>query len=171
VHQSRRMELVFGARGTVDLELAVYGPIKGLHDGHYGNWVPNPIVHLTHLIDSMRDESGRILIKGFYDDVREPTAIEKEALARIPNVEGDLRREFQIGATEGNGKPLNELLMLPSLNLHGAPVIPRRARRSTFRFPVSSLPSWPPLVTNQSAYQLRAEACRWIFFSKATTRP
>lgn len=34
VHQSRRMELVFGARGTVDLELAVYGPIKGLHDGH-----------------------------------------------------------------------------------------------------------------------------------------
>src|SRR5438067_11346852 len=34
-------------------------------------------------------------------------------------MEGDLRREFQIGATEGNGKPLNELLMLPSLNLRG----------------------------------------------------
>src|SRR5439155_8749759 len=65
VHQSRRMELVFGARGSVDLDLTVYGPIKGLHDGHYGNWVPNPIVRLTHLIDSMRDESGRILIKGF----------------------------------------------------------------------------------------------------------
>ena len=119
VHQSRRMELVFGARGTVDLELTVYGPIKGLHDGHYGNWVPNPIVRLTHLIDSMRDESGRILIKGFYDDVREQTPSEKEALAKIPSVEGDLRREFQIGATEGNGKSLNELLMLPSLNLRG----------------------------------------------------
>ena len=119
VHQSRRMELVFGARGSVDLDLTVYGPIKGLHDGHYGNWVPNPIVRLTHLIDSMRDESGRILIKGFYDDLRKPTAIEKEALAKIPNVEGDLRSEFQIGATEGNGKSLNELLMLPSLNLRG----------------------------------------------------
>jgi acetylornithine deacetylase/succinyl-diaminopimelate desuccinylase-like protein len=119
VHQSRRMELVFGARGTVDLEVTVYGSIKGLHDGHYGNWVPNPIGRLTHLIDSMRDESGRILIKGFYDDVRKPTPSEKEALAKIPNVEGDLRREFQIGATEGNGKSLNELLMLPSLNLRG----------------------------------------------------
>ena len=119
VHQSGRMELVFGARGAVDLELTVYGPIKGLHDGHYGNWVPNPIVRLTHLIDSMRDESGRILIKGFYDDVRKPTAIEKEALAKIPNVEGNLRREFQIGTTEGSGKSLNELLMLPSLNLRG----------------------------------------------------
>ncbi len=119
IHQSRRMELVFGARGTIGLDLTVYGPIKGLHDGHYGNWVPNPIVRLTHLIDSMRDENGRILIKGFYDDVRQPTVIEKDALAKIPNVEIELRREFQIADTEGNGKPLNELLMLPGLNLRG----------------------------------------------------
>ena len=47
VHQSRRAELFFGARGTIDLELTVYGPVKGLHDGHYGNWVPNPIVRLS----------------------------------------------------------------------------------------------------------------------------
>jgi acetylornithine deacetylase/succinyl-diaminopimelate desuccinylase-like protein len=119
VHQSRRMELVFGARGTIGLDLTVYGPSKGLHDGHYGNWVPNPIVRLTHLIDSMRDETGRILIEGFYDDVRPPTAAEKEALAKIPDVEADLRREFQIASTEGNGKSLNELIMLPALNLRG----------------------------------------------------
>jgi acetylornithine deacetylase/succinyl-diaminopimelate desuccinylase-like protein len=119
VHQSRRMELVFGARGTIGLDLTVYGPVKGLHDGHYGNWVPNPIVRLTHLIDSMREENGRILIKGFYDNVRAPTSAEKEALAKIPDVEADLRHEFQIAATEGNGKPLNELIMLPALNLRG----------------------------------------------------
>ena len=119
VHQSRRMELVFGARGTIGLDLTVYGPIKGLHDGHYGNWAPNPIVRLTHLIDSMRDENGHILIKGFYDDVRSPSAAEKEALAKIPDVEADLRREFQIAETEGNNKPLNELLLLPGLNLRG----------------------------------------------------
>ena len=119
VHQSRRMELVFGARGTIGLELTVYGPIKGLHDGHYGNWVPNPVVRLTHLVDSMRDENGRILIKDFYDDVRAPTTAEKEAVAKIPDVEADLRREFQIASSEGNGKSLNELLMLPALNLRG----------------------------------------------------
>lgn len=119
VHQSRRMELVFGARGTIGLELTVYGPINGLHDGHYGNWVPNPIVRLTHLLDSMRDENGHILIKGFYDDVRAMTSAEKEALARIPDVEADLRREFQIASTEGNGRPLNELIMQPALNLRG----------------------------------------------------
>jgi acetylornithine deacetylase/succinyl-diaminopimelate desuccinylase-like protein len=119
VHQSRRMELVFGARGTIGLDLTVYGPIKGLHDGHYGNWVPNPIVRLTHLIDSMRDETGRILIKGFYDEVRSPTPAETEAVSKIPDVEADLRGEFEIGSNEGNGKPLNELLMLPGLNVRG----------------------------------------------------
>ena len=119
VHQSRRMELVFGARGSVGLELTIYGPVKALHDGHYGNWVPNPIVRLTHLIDSMRDETGRILIKDYYDNLRPPTAAEKDALAKIPDVETDLRREFQIASTEGNGKPLNEVIMLPAINLRG----------------------------------------------------
>lgn len=119
VHQSRRPELFFGARGTQDLELTVYGPIKGLHDGHYGNWVPNPAVRLTHLLDSMRDEDGRILIAGFYDEVKPPSPAELAALAAIPGVEPKLRREFRIAGTEGGGRPLNELLMAPALNVRG----------------------------------------------------
>jgi acetylornithine deacetylase/succinyl-diaminopimelate desuccinylase-like protein len=119
VHQSRRAELFFGARGVIDAELTVYGPVKALHDGHYGNWVANPIMLLTHLLDSMRDENGRILIKDFYADVQPPTATERAALARVPAVETVLRREFQIAANEGDGKPLNELLMLPALNVRG----------------------------------------------------
>jgi len=117
VHQSRRMQLFFGARGVVDLELTVYGPIKALHDGHYGNWVPNPIVRLTHLIDSMRDESGRILIKDFYDNVKPPTASELAALKNVPPVEDDLKREFAIGTTER--KSLNDALLFPALNVRG----------------------------------------------------
>src|SRR3954470_2934476 len=100
VHQSRRMQLVFGARGVVDAELTVYGPVKGLHDGHYGNWVPNPIIRLTHLIDSMRDETGHILIKHFYNDVNPSSTAEQEAIAKMPAVEAGLRREFGIATTE-----------------------------------------------------------------------
>jgi acetylornithine deacetylase/succinyl-diaminopimelate desuccinylase-like protein len=117
VHQSRRMQLVFGARGVVDAELTVYGPVKGLHDGHYGNWVPNPIIRLTHLIDSMRDETGRILIPHFYDDVKPSSAAEQEAIAKMPPVEADLKREFGIASTESDN--LNESLMLPALNVRG----------------------------------------------------
>ncbi len=106
----------------------------------------------------MRDETGRILIKGFYDDVRPPTAAEKEALSKIPNVEADLLREFEISSTEGNGKPLNELLMLPGLNLRGiesgrvgekaSNTIPTEARASIdFRLVPNETPeSIKPLV-------------------------
>src|SRR5438270_4040791 len=117
VHQSRRMQLVFGARGVVDAELTVYGPVKGLHDGHYGNWVPNPIIRLTHLIDSMRDETGRILISHFCDDVKPSSAAEQEAIVKMPPVESDLKREFGIAATESEN--LNASLMRPALNVRG----------------------------------------------------
>ena len=76
------MLLYFGARGVTDLEMTVYGPARPLHSGHYGNWAPNPIVTLTHLIDSMRDAEAHILIGGFYDDVKPLTAAEKAARTR-----------------------------------------------------------------------------------------
>ena len=158
VHQSRRPALFFGARGTTDLELTTYGPIKGLHDGHYGNWVPNPAAAMAELISSMRDQQGRITIDEFYDNVRPPSAAEREALSAIPNIESDLRQTFQVGSTEGSGKALNELLMMPALNVRGleagrvreqaANVIPTEARASIdFRLVPDQTPeSIRPLV-------------------------
>ncbi|HEV7766838.1 MAG TPA: M20/M25/M40 family metallo-hydrolase, partial [Thermoanaerobaculia bacterium] len=119
IHQTRRMQLAFGVRGVLSLDLTVYGPIKALHDGHYGNWTPNPIVALAHLLTSMRDENGRILIAGFYDNVIPPTDAERAAVAAMPPMEAALRTEFQIAATEGGDALLNERLMLPALNVSG----------------------------------------------------
>jgi acetylornithine deacetylase/succinyl-diaminopimelate desuccinylase-like protein len=119
VHQSRRPLLFFGARGVVDVELTVYGPAKGLHDGHYGNWAPNPAARLARLLASMRGDDGRISIAGFYADVRPPSAAEKAAIAAVPRVEDELRKEFEIGSTEGGGARLDDLLMLPALNVRG----------------------------------------------------
>ena len=119
VHQSRRPQLFFGARGVTGVELTVYGPNRGLHSGHYGNWAPNPVVRLTHLIDSMRDEDGKILIPGFDDDVRPLSESERSALASIPPVEDDLQREFGFSRPEGNGASLVELLQRPALNVRG----------------------------------------------------
>ena len=119
VHQSRRPLLFFGARGVADVELTVYGPVKGLHDGHYGNWAPNPAARLARLLASMRGDDGRISIAGFYADVRPPSAAEKAAIAAVPRVEDELRKEFEIGSTEGGGARLDDLLMLPALNVRG----------------------------------------------------
>jgi acetylornithine deacetylase/succinyl-diaminopimelate desuccinylase-like protein len=119
VHQSRKMQVFFGARGVTDLELTVYGPARVLHDGHYGNWAPNPAAVLVDLLAHMRDASSHILIPGFYDDVRLLTPAEREAIAQIPDVDGQLKQELGLNWTESNGAPLPLAITQPSLNIRG----------------------------------------------------
>jgi len=118
VHQSRAPTLYFGARGSLGLEATVYGPLRALHDGHYGNWVPNPAVMAAELITQLRDSDGRILIPGFADDVRPLNAAEEAAIARLPPVEDSLKQEFGIGRSEGN-EGLTASTMRPALNIRG----------------------------------------------------
>lgn len=108
-----------GVRGFDALELTVYGPNRTLHSGHYGNWAPNPIVLLTHLIDSMRDADAAILIPGFREAVRPLTDGETRLLAALPSPDADLRRELGLAWTEGGGAALAERILHPALNLRG----------------------------------------------------
>ena len=119
VHQSRRQQILFGVRGVTGLDLTVYGPSRGLHSGHYGNWAYNPITLLANFIASIRDDDGRILIPSFYDDVVPVSAAERRALASVPPVDSALRAELSIGGTEANGALLAERIMQPALNLRG----------------------------------------------------
>jgi acetylornithine deacetylase/succinyl-diaminopimelate desuccinylase-like protein len=119
VHQSRRQQIVFGARGVETLDVTVYGPAHELHSGHYGNWAPNPAMMLARLLASMKDDDGRILVDHFYDGIEPLSDTEKRSLAEAPNADPELMRELWLGRTEGAGKTLLELLNLPSLNIRG----------------------------------------------------
>lgn len=119
VHQTRRMQLYFGARGTTDLEMTVYGPARVLHSGHYGNWAPNPAALLVDLLAHMRDANAHILIPGYYDDVRPMSSPEREALAQIPDVDAQLKQELALGWTESNGATLPASIAQPALNIRG----------------------------------------------------
>jgi acetylornithine deacetylase/succinyl-diaminopimelate desuccinylase-like protein len=119
VHQSGRPLVFFGNRGDIGIDVTVYGPVRALHSGHYGNWAPNPAMELSRLLASMKDANGRVLIDGYYDDVTPLSALEKKALAEMPENDGDLERELGIAKPEGGGKKLVELIMEPSLNVRG----------------------------------------------------
>lgn len=118
VHQSRRPQLVFGVRGVTGMEITTYGPNRPLHSGHYGNWAPVPGQLLAELIASMKDREGNVIIDGFYDDVEPLNELEKEALANIPPIDNDLKRELGINDPEGT-ESYNERLLLPSLTIKG----------------------------------------------------
>jgi acetylornithine deacetylase/succinyl-diaminopimelate desuccinylase-like protein len=119
VHPSGKPLVFFGNRGVFDFAITAYGPVRALHSGHYGNWAPNPAFQLARLLASMKDDSGRILIDGYYDDVAPLGPLEKKAIADLPDNDAELAREYGIALPEGGGKKLADLIMLPSLNIRG----------------------------------------------------
>ena len=118
VHQTRRPQLYFGARGDSALEMTVYGPIKAMHSGHYGNWVPNPAVMAAEIVASLRDSEGKILVPGYSEKVRPLTPAETAALAALPDAETGLKQELEIGRSEGTER-LGDSLMRPAINVRG----------------------------------------------------
>jgi len=119
VHQSGRKQVVFGVRGDTNVDVTVYGAKRPLHSGHYGNWAPNPAMILTKLLSSMKDDSGRAMIAGWYDNVEPLGAVERKAIAEAPQYDDTLRGELGLARTEGNGRSLLELINEPSLNING----------------------------------------------------
>ena len=122
LYQNGRNQVLFGDRGVTGLELIVYGPNRPLHSGHYGNWAPNPAVMMAHIIASMRNDDGRILIKKYHDDVVPVSAVERAAIIGLPNIDETLRTSLALGRTEGGGVRLSELIMRPALNVRGIQV-------------------------------------------------
>jgi acetylornithine deacetylase/succinyl-diaminopimelate desuccinylase-like protein len=119
VDQSGKQTVVFGARGDTHLEITVFGAVRGLHSGHYGNWAPNPAMMLAQLLAGMKDPDGKVLIPHFYDGLTALAPLEKQAIAEAPVNDDALRQELGLGHVEGGGKKLLELLNLPTLNING----------------------------------------------------
>lgn len=119
VHATGRKQIIFGVRGDSHLDLTVYGPKRPLHSGHYGNWANNPAMLLAKLLASMKDDSGRVTIKGFYDDVQPLSATEVKALREVPSVDEQMKEELGLATTEMKGRNLSEAINLPSLNING----------------------------------------------------
>ncbi|HEY3384699.1 MAG TPA: dipeptidase [Vicinamibacterales bacterium] len=85
--------LTVGCRGFLGLELAILSGSKDLHSGRHGGCVANAAVALARLIASLHDDNGRVAVAGFYDDVVELSADERQAIAAIPFDEARYLRE------------------------------------------------------------------------------
>ena len=85
-----------GLRGLSYVEVEVCGPDRDLHSGVYGGAVANPSTILAKLIASMHDENNHITIPGFYDDVIELSAIEREMLNKAPYNENEYKIDLKV---------------------------------------------------------------------------
>ncbi len=90
-----------GLRGLSYVEVEVTGPNRDLHSGVYGGAVANPITILCEMIAKMKDKNNHITIPGFYDDVLELNAAEREELNKAPFDLEEYKNDLQIGDVHG----------------------------------------------------------------------
>ena len=93
-----------GMRGLVGADVTFRGPSVDLHSGSFGGAVPNPATALARLVAALHDEQGRVQVPGFYDEVREPSAAEREAFGKLPFDEA----AWLAGPAAGSGAPSGE---------------------------------------------------------------
>lgn len=87
----------------------------------FGGGIDNPLNVLGHIIAGLKALDGTVLIPGFYDDVRELSAEERELLAQLPFDEE--RWLEHTGASRTWGEPdytlVERLGARPTLDVHG----------------------------------------------------
>jgi acetylornithine deacetylase/succinyl-diaminopimelate desuccinylase-like protein len=118
-HSSGRPTIAYGARGIATVDLTVFGPKSGVHSGNYGNWIPNPAQRLAVLLASMKDDAGRVLIRGFNDGIAPMTAEERKMLEAVPDDGASMLRTFGVASAEAAYPRLQMALQYPTLNVRG----------------------------------------------------
>ncbi|HXD77106.1 MAG TPA: dipeptidase [Puia sp.] len=110
-----------GVRGLSYIEVEVTGPNRDLHSGVYGGAVANPITILAKMIASCHDANNHVTIPGFYDDVVESTAKERQLMSEAPYDEAEYKKDLGVKALWGEkGYTTNERTGIrPTIELNG----------------------------------------------------
>ncbi|ESY28202.1 M20/M25/M40 family metallo-hydrolase [Mesorhizobium sp. C386A] len=108
-------------RGLLEGEIEIACASRDLHSGAYGNAARNPIQVLAGLIASLRDDSGAVAIKGFYDDVQEP---DEDLKSELKKLDFDTDRFLQnVGLSQSAGdqaySALEQIWTRPSCEING----------------------------------------------------
>jgi acetylornithine deacetylase/succinyl-diaminopimelate desuccinylase-like protein/molybdopterin-guanine dinucleotide biosynthesis protein A len=76
--------ICYGLRGLAYMQVDVEGPAVDLHSGSFGGAVLNPANALSRIVAGLQDPSGKVLVRGFYDNVRRLTPRERASTRRLP---------------------------------------------------------------------------------------
>lgn len=110
-----------GVRGLSYIQVEVTGPNRDLHSGVYGGAVANPITILAKMIASCHDKNNVITIPGFYDDVVESGADERQLMAQAPYDEEAYKNDLGVRELRGEQgySTLERTGIRPTLELNG----------------------------------------------------
>ena len=114
--------LTVGLRGLSYMEIKVIGPNRDLHSGTYGGTIYNPANALAKIITSLLDDTGKITIPGFYDDVIDIDKSKREEIENKSNFNVDSFKK-SLGINDVKGEKgyttLERKSIRPTLDVNG----------------------------------------------------
>jgi len=113
--------IILGLRGSCALQIDVQGANRDVHSGGYGGAIHNPIHALTEIVGSMHSIDGRILVKGFYDMVKQTVDEEKRLYEAVPYDESEFKNKLKLDDLHGEPgySTYERLWVRPTLEVNG----------------------------------------------------
>ncbi|MGA8741489.1 MAG: dipeptidase [Terracidiphilus sp.] len=91
-------------RGMTYLQIEIQGPKDDLHSGFWGGATHNPALALVEILGKLYNPDNTVAVPGFYDDVVQLTAQEREMIAKNPLTEQQFKDATGVPATWGDSK-------------------------------------------------------------------
>jgi acetylornithine deacetylase/succinyl-diaminopimelate desuccinylase-like protein len=85
-----------GLRGMCYVELSVETASIDVHSGLGGSIFPNAAWRLVWALNTLKGQDERILLPGFYDNVRPPSERDIELMKALPEVDEDYQQRFGV---------------------------------------------------------------------------
>jgi acetylornithine deacetylase/succinyl-diaminopimelate desuccinylase-like protein len=121
IDERDRPIISLGMKGLLYVELLSKGPSRDAHSS-LAVLIENPAWRLVRALNTMRDNNGKILIRGWYKDVREFTPEELSLIANEPFDEEEFKKEYGIDKFVNNATGIEArkaFVGMPTCNIAG----------------------------------------------------
>jgi len=106
VDQKNRPIIGLGMKGLLYVELTVTESIRDVHSS-FAVIIKNPAWRLIQVLNTMRDENGNILIKGWYDDIQPLSKNDIKLIKKEPFDVDGFKKEYGVKNFVGNKNALD----------------------------------------------------------------
>jgi len=111
---------VFGSRGIISMEIRLDTARFDNHSGSKGGVIPNAAWEMVKLLQSMVSDDGRVLIEGFYENVRPQTTNDLEMIENLNFEPEKIADAFGVEKIDlGKVDFFTNLMYKPTLTING----------------------------------------------------
>src|SRR5699024_1033665 len=111
--------ILYGLKGFTGIEITVTGPDHDLHTGMYGGAVRNPIMALSHILGSMKNEDEVITVDQFYDGVEPLSDEERKLIEQAPGEDFVESPGLPSAVSENGYTPEEHNMARPTVEING----------------------------------------------------